>query len=640
MIEIADVCGTCYGSRMAVEKTMELLDSHPVGRVVLYKELLHNPDVMMSLAEAGAIRADGIDELRSGDTVVIRAHGEGKATFDYLAAHGIGCVDATCPNVTRIHEYVGEAAENGASVVVIGKKSHPEVTGILGWIGEGAPASAVVETEDDIAALPDEMAEEILLVSQTTFGSEKALLMREAFERKFGGTHRITFRNTTCAAQKNINRSSVELAKRCDVMFVIGGRNSSNTRELYESCRAVTEAYHVDSLAEFSALLGRLPLDEEKRYGLTGGASTMGKEIEAAAHLLRFMLFVGANRPRLSDKICALNERLAADGDGVPGEMHRYFAEMNEGGKLIRALLVNLGYSFCKPDVPYSDEAAMSYELFQTAILIHDDIIDRAKTRRGKPTIPVRWRTAFDKTDDEAEAAHTADGLALCAGDWGLYQANRLLLTAYRGDEHAADLMTSFYDTVIHTIDGEMTDVALPFYARCGRAINGLEEQILSIYTQKTAWYTVTGPIAAGMMLGGAKPEEIEAVRAVTEKLGIAFQIKDDLIGIYGDTSIGKDVGSDVLEFKQTFLYAKLAKTDPAGTARFRELASRDSLTEAELDEVRGLFEACGAKAFAEAWMKALFTEARALLPTLTFLTEESRALLDGLAGYLELRNK
>lgn len=644
MVEIAQTCGTCYGSRTAVEKAKELLSDGRNGRVVLFKELLHNPGVMESLSEAGAVRVDTEKELRPGDTVLIRAHGEGKKIYEYLKEHDISCVDATCPNVTKIHEYVREAGKNGQSVIVIGKKCHPEVTGILGWIEDTAPYSAVIETEADISELPDSLADDILLVCQTTFGSEKALAMKKAFEERFASSHTITFRNTTCAAQKNINRSSVELAERSDVIFVIGGRNSSNTRELYESCRAVTEAYHVDSIREFAGLIGTLELDENKNYGLTGGASTMVDEIERCADLLRFMLFCRANKPRLEEKIRQLNVSLAADGTGIQGEIHRYLADMNSGGKLIRALLVNLGYSFCRDNIAYSDSAAMSYELFQTAILVHDDIIDRAGTRRGKPTIPVRWRSERGADGENGslreETGHVADSLALCAGDWGLYQANRLLCTEYRDDARAADVAKLFYDTVLKTLDGEMIDVELSYRARAGQKIDGLENEILSIYTLKTAWYTVTGPILTGMLLGGAKAADMETMRDVTERLGIAFQIKDDLIGIFGDASIGKDIGSDILEFKQTFLYSKLSETDPSGLARIRALAEKGSLTEGELEEARQIFRSCGAEEYAEKRMKALFGEARVRLQSLSFLTPESRSLLSGLASYLELRSK
>ena len=191
----------------------------------------------------------------------------------------------------------------------------------------------------------------------------------------------------------------------------------------------------------------------------------------------------------------------------------------------------------------------------------------------------------------------------------------------------------------INTIQGEVIDVILPFEEKnfCSNE-DDLVDSITEIYRLKTAWYTVIGPLCLGMILAGGADENIKKMECFAESLGIAFQIKDDILGIYADEdNIGKNVGSDITEFKQTLLYAYIRNQKEYFSDLLRYYG-KENLTYEDVKAIRDLFSKSGALAYAEHEMNRYFELAIKGLKSIKFIPEEKETILFGLIWYLKLR--
>ena len=319
------------------------------------------------------------------------------------------------------------------------------------------------------------------------------------------------------------------------------------------------------------------------------------------------------------------------------------FVSSNKGGKFLRACLIALGYqSFDNDDDKYLP-LGVALELFQTSILIHDDIIDKADKRRGLDTIPVKYQKIYenpikDENHFEGKKKDISNSMALCLGDLGFYLALQIIVQNYRNNENLDRVLEYYNSVAIKTCEGEMVDVILPFYEEFYGEEDDLESHVMEIYKLKTAWYSVVGPYCLGAILGGCDEENIHRLEDALINLGVAFQIKDDLLGIYGDEKhIGKSVTSDVSEYKQTILYAYAVKT------KYRdELLNYygKSISIKEMDKVKEIFDKSGAKAYAEKTMDKLFDESFKNILDLDFLSIEKKKLLLGFAEFLKVRSK
>lgn len=324
-------------------------------------------------------------------------------------------------------------------------------------------------------------------------------------------------------------------------------------------------------------------------------------------------------------------------------EALQQFVSSNKGGKFLRACLIALGYqSFGKDDDNYLP-LGCALELFQTSILIHDDIIDKADKRRGMDTIPIKYEKLYSDPIKEDESFNgkrydIGSSMALCLGDMGFYLALQVIAQNYKNNENLGKVLEYYNSVAIKTCEGEMVDVILPFYEEFYSELDDLESHVMEIYKLKTAWYSVIGPYCLGAILAGADERQIHKLEDALLNLGIAFQIKDDLLGIYGDEKhIGKSVTSDVSEFKQTILYAYTINT-----------SYKDELLKyygcdiniSDMDKVKKIFDESGAHEYAEVTMDKLFKESFQDILDLDFLDLDKKKLLLGFAEFLRVRSK
>ena len=268
---VAKSAGFCFGVKRAVDTVYAEVEKGK--KIYTYGPIIHNEEVVKDLERKGVVVIENEDELSklSQGTVIIRSHGVERRIQKMIEDKGLECIDATCPFVKRIHRIVDEAGQEKKEVVIAGNAGHPEVEGIVGWTDVDA---TILETIDEAEQYKKKTEAEICLVSQTTFNYKKFQDIVEIFEKKgYNGS----VVNTICNATEERQTEARKIASSVDVMIVIGGKHSSNTRKLYEICKQECEnTYFIQTLDDL-----HLELPTSVRLvGITAGASTPKKIIE------------------------------------------------------------------------------------------------------------------------------------------------------------------------------------------------------------------------------------------------------------------------------------------------------------------------------------------------------------------------
>lgn len=222
------------------------------------------------------------------------------------------------------------------------------------------------------------------------------------------------------------------------------------------------------------------------------------------------------------------------------------------GGKRLRPACMFYGYLASGGTEEESLlEAAVAIELIHTFLLIHDDIIDRDGLRHGEPTLHRRYADFGKKYFPEKDTEHFGNSVALIVGDLLFAIGNDIIFRAPFPKERVFEALSQLQSIVSSTVIGQARDIYME-YSR-----EATEEEILKMYRNKTARYTMEGPIRMGLSLAGASQELLDRFDGYSVPIGIAFQIQDDILGIFGsEERIGKPVGSDIEEGKLTLLVA------------------------------------------------------------------------------------
>lgn len=619
MIYYPKVYGTCTGANKAIKLALELKDKFNNKKIYIYKEILHNPYIINLLKQKGIICIEDLSTVTKNDILIIRAHGEPKSTYEYLDKNNITYYDATCINVKKIHELVSNTNDN---VIIVGKKDHPEVIGTYGWCSKEA---LIIENKGDYSKI--DTTKKYFIVCQTTISKEIVDNLLKYLDNK---KVNYTFKNTICLAQKNIQTSSLNITNKLDVMFVIGGKSSSNTKELYNLLNKKIKTYYFSDLIDFYNFIKDKNYTKKTNIGFTGGASTPKEQICEYEHLLEFTMYYKSKLKELRKEIVKYNKDIKDDNIIINNALNK-FINMNNDGKFIRGCLIDLGYKLNHND-NYSIPLSIAYETFETSILIHDDIIDNANIRRGKQTIHESYKDEFKGYEIDG----TPSSLALCLGDYGLYYSNQIIATRYKKDKNLSKILTYYNDIVMKTIKGEILDVYLPFIEKSNKNNILRESDILEIYKLKTSYYTIVGPFILGMILGNNSNSKIKLFENILIDLGIAFQIKDDILGIYGsDTKIGKSTSSDIEEFKQTILYSyiKIYKKE------YLEELLKYYGKKNKVKEVQQLFIESGSLEYSTNKMNYLFNKTKESINNLN-IKQNIKNILLGFITFLEIREK
>ena len=274
-IKRAELMGFCSGVRRAI-KIIENAAAEN-GSVVSLGAVVHNQDVVDKLKEKGVHLIKELDKI-DGDYVAITSHGVGPDTIEELKKRSKQIVDTTCTNVQNAQHIARELAENGFQVIIFGEADHPEVKGLMNWAGNKA---LVTMNSRDIKKI--DRPRQIGIISQTTQSLDKyENFIREIFALALPEIKELRIYNTLCRETIKRQDSAMELAKNSDVVLVIGGSNSANTKRLADICSELTETHFIERADEISTEW----LKNKKVVGITAGASTPDETIQQVIHRL------------------------------------------------------------------------------------------------------------------------------------------------------------------------------------------------------------------------------------------------------------------------------------------------------------------------------------------------------------------
>jgi 4-hydroxy-3-methylbut-2-enyl diphosphate reductase len=266
-VTVAKSLGTCFGVQDAIDLAM---DESYRGNLTIIGQLVHNPQTVERLRQHGVNIVDKLDPSIPTNNVMITAHGAPGSMHKRAEAMGYRVIDASCPLVLRVHKAVAEFVRAGYHIVVIGQADHVEVKGIVGDLQE----YTVIRDPTEIPKLEGHL--KLGIVSQTTqqidFVERMVAEIREAFPQAD-----VRFRDTVCQPTKDRQVAVRDLARQVDVMIVIGGYNSSNTKKLKLVCDELgVEAYHIERASEIDPKM----IEGKEHVGITAGTSTPREVIE------------------------------------------------------------------------------------------------------------------------------------------------------------------------------------------------------------------------------------------------------------------------------------------------------------------------------------------------------------------------
>ena len=282
---IGKTAGFCYGVKRAVEgakKEIAEITNKDAEKISCLGELVHNRQVIEELENQGIKFIENIEEAK--DTIIIRAHGTTKQTYEEAEKRNIKIKDYTCPNVLKIHKIAEEYRKLGYFILLCGSSKHPENMGTLSYCGENV---YVIEKEDDAIKAIDKILkskiQKILLIAQTTYSLEKFYIIEEILKNELPKNIELTVDNTICTATELRQKETEKISKEVECMIIIGGKNSSNTKKLYEIAKKYCNmAICIETKDEIDLK----QLQNFEKVGIMAGASTPNKSIEDVKKIL------------------------------------------------------------------------------------------------------------------------------------------------------------------------------------------------------------------------------------------------------------------------------------------------------------------------------------------------------------------
>ena len=266
-VTVAKALGTCFGVQDAIDLAM---DEAYRDKLTIVGQLVHNPQVVEDLRIRGVNIVDKLDETISTANVMITAHGAPESLHETAREMGYNVIDASCPLVLRVHKAIAGFVREGFHPVVIGQASHVEVKGIIGDLQD----YTIIANEDELSSLAP--YQKIGIVSQTTQQIQhvKSLIakIRDTYPEM-----KVRFQDTVCQPTKDRQVAARELTSEVDLMIVIGGYNSSNTKKLKMVCdESGVEAFHIERASQLEPEM----FDGREHVGITAGTSTPREVIE------------------------------------------------------------------------------------------------------------------------------------------------------------------------------------------------------------------------------------------------------------------------------------------------------------------------------------------------------------------------
>lgn len=278
-ILLAEPRGFCAGVDRAIDIVERALEIHGAPIYVRH-EIVHNRFVVQSLRNKGAVFIDELDQAPAGSIVVFSAHGVSLAVRQEAEERGLKVFDATCPLVTKVHIEVKKMHDAGHEIIMIGHRGHPEVEGTL---GQARGRMYLVETPEDVAELQVENPENLAFVTQTTLSVDDAAMVTQALKQRFPNIV-APKKSDICYATQNRQDAVKIMAPNCDIFFVVGSVNSSNSNRLREVAERLNcPSYLIDGPESIEPAW----LEGKQTIGITAGASAPEVLVQDVIHRLK-----------------------------------------------------------------------------------------------------------------------------------------------------------------------------------------------------------------------------------------------------------------------------------------------------------------------------------------------------------------
>lgn len=301
------------------------------------------------------------------------------------------------------------------------------------------------------------------------------------------------------------------------------------------------------------------------------------------------------------------------------------------GGKRLRAAFMYWGY--LGTDGQKNEniiEASMSIELIHIFLLIHDDVIDRDNFRHGVPTIHKKYEKFAKSFYKQTDSRHFGNSMAIIVGDLACAFGNEIIFNSKFEPERLLKALDKLQDIISSTGSGEVLDVILEAKGRA------TEKEVLEVHRNKTAKYTIEGPLHLGAMLAGDNENILKAYSDYAVPVGVAFQIQDDILGVFGnEKKLGKPVCSDLREGKQTLLVVKaLEQGDERDRVRINELLGKKDASQKEIEEFRHIVKKTKSLEYSQTLAKKLAEKGKNTLIN-SDIANETKDFLRGIADYI-----
>ncbi len=261
-ITVSQFAGFCFGAQRAYKIALE--ETPKSQNLYIKGDLLHNNEVIQKTRKAGIKKIKDVSQIKKG-TLIITAHGDGKKVFDSAFKKGIKIINTTCPKVIRVQKLAEKFYKEGRSLIIIGDKNHKEVKGINGWCENKA---IIISSDSDLEKLNPRHLKNPVVLGQTTQNLDNFLKMAQKLKKKIKS---VKIFNTVCKTTKNRQEEAKELARNHEAVIVIGGKNSSNSRRLFEIASQINpKTFFVENEKE----INWKEIKKLKSIGITAGAST------------------------------------------------------------------------------------------------------------------------------------------------------------------------------------------------------------------------------------------------------------------------------------------------------------------------------------------------------------------------------
>ena len=380
---------------------------------------------------------------------------------------------------------------------------------------------------------------------------------------------------------------------------------------------------------ELTAPCGREPPPEGENHAIDGPTVRVGVDVGSVSNPSDdFERFVSGVRNRVDGLAAAwLSARMAevaAHGAEVEAAAGAVRSLVLRGGKRMRAVLLAAAYEACSGEhgAAAVGQVGVALELLQAYLLVHDDWMDGDDLRRGGPSVPAMMRSRFPP--------QRAEFISVLAGDLASAWSMRALLDAELPPARLLQASREFARMAEDVVKGQILDVAETAHD---------EGAVEAMHALKTASYTVRGPVVMGAALAGAPDAVIAGLTAFAEPLGIAFQLRDDVLGVFGDPrAMGKSAGGDLRCGKRTAVVVEAMK-EPRAVASIERVLGRPEASEGELRAAIEQMAACGVRARIEERIAVRVGAARLALAGVA-LTHHGRALLASAIGALTERDQ